>query len=318
MAVPRTGRVPGWAACFTVGVFASWIIGCGSVPPEAAVTSDPTSRAERSLPPAACDWAPATDAEASTLIVLDWDEAESPLDPDARLSGLHPADLPIHDVELSSEEAADAFKEAVRMRIESILCDLDPVDMRVIHGRAADFPDATRVHMTIDLPPSGGDQAGQADYDACNRRNDDVAIVWGGRIAEVASGGWLRDEWVNMLANVATHEIGHTLGFAHPDELGLMIDADDADRAIMLSSHTISSLAGRQAFLIAQTTCPESMLDEAGTVSYHITGAMTETTAKSSVSLAAARGQGTGGGVLTCGDGADASEYLPADDCLSY
>ncbi|UCG15243.1 MAG: hypothetical protein JSV19_08085 [Phycisphaerales bacterium] len=317
MSVSRTGREPGWVRFFTVGIPALWVIGCGSVPPDAASTSDPVYRADRSLPPAACDWAPATDAEASTLIVLDWDETESPLDPDARLSGLHPADLPVYDDDLSSKESARAFKEAVRMRIETILCDLDPVDMRVIHGRAVDFPDATCVHLTIDLPPSGGDQAGQADYDACNRRNDDVAIVWGGRIAEVAGDGWLRDEWVNMLANVATHEIGHTLGFAHPDELGLMIDADDADRAIMLSSHTMSSLAGRQAFLIAQTTCPDSMLDEAGGVSYHITGAMMEPAAKTSASPPA-RARGAGGRILTCGHGGDASGDSPVDDCLSY
>ena len=297
MVVSRSGRESGWVRWFLSAGCALWAAGCGSVSPGDAPSGDapPKIPADQTYRTAACSYAPATLEEASTLIVLDWEGGPSPVDPTLSLSALDPRDLPI-DGTVASDASAEPFKEAVQLRVEQILCDLNPVDMRVIQGRSADYPDATQVHLTIESPPSGGRQAGQADYDPCNRNPDDTVTIWAGRLVEAAGEGWGWNEWVNMVANVCAHEIGHTLGFAHPDEDGVFVDENLADRALMLSSHTISSLAGPQAFLIAQITCPASGAGDAGGISYSVTGA--DLSVKSPV---LSKASAAGGVVLTCG-----------------
>lgn len=255
-------------------------------------------------PDVVCSRAPTTSREAHTLIILDWDGGPSPLDARTTLSPLNPMELPIYDG-LASDEDAEAFKEEVRRRIETILCDLDPVDMRVITGRAHDYPAATHVHLTLNTAPSGGRQAGQADYDPCNLYVDDTVLIWGGRIAEVAGPGWLRREWVNILANVTTHEIGHTLGFAHPDELGITVDADIARRAIMMSFHTVASLSQPQAFLIPQTTCPAAAHGASNGVNYQIINAGVDASAMRASSAFVEDGSG----VISCEHDHETLEY---------
>jgi hypothetical protein len=246
----------------------TWVcIGCGVEPsggsPAAGLGADPTGKSVLS-----CSAAPPTLAEASTLIVLDWDGGTSPLDSQSTFSPLEPSDLPILEP-VAPGEPSDEFKEAVRLRIEMILCGLDPVDMRVILGKAADYPGATRVYLTGDLPPNGGIQIGQADYDPCNAHPDDVVVVWGGRLMEAVGDELPRESWVNILANTCTHEIGHTLGFFHADDLGLAIDPSYKDREIMLSSHSVAALTLEQEFLVPQSTCPG---DSADGVGYAIVG----------------------------------------------
>lgn len=246
-------------------------VGCGvgpsEVTPAAGADSDPTGKSV-----VGCSAAPRTINEASTLIVLDWDGGISPLDPSSTLSALEPTDLPMAD-SVAPGEASDDFKAAVRLRIEMILCGLDPVDMRVILGEAAEYPGATHVYLTGDEPPNGGIQIGQADYDPCNSQPDDVVLVWGGRLVDAVGEELPRESWVNVLANVCTHEIGHTLGFFHADDLGLAIDPSYEDREIMLSSHTVAALALEQEFLVPQTTCPGG---SAGGVGYTVIGSPLE------------------------------------------
>lgn len=305
MLVPRIGRVPGLIVPAVLGAIILGLGGCGAVPSDGGSTRVSGSSVDvGSLPPVVCSRAPTTNRDAHTLIVLDWDGGPSPLDARTTVSPLNPADLPMYDG-LTSDEDAEAFKEEVRVRIEIILCDLDPVDMRVITGRASDYPAATHVHLTLDTAPSGGRQAGQADYDPCNLYVDDTVLIWGGRIAEVAGPGWLRREWVNMLANVATHEIGHTLGFAHPDELGITVDADIARRAIMMSSHTVTSLVQPQAFLIPQTTCPAAAQGASNGVSYQIVNA----TLNASAMKASSAVVDDGPDVVSCDSGDERLEY---------
>jgi len=305
MSVLRRGRVPGSVVPAVLGVIILGLAGCGAVPSDGGSTRASGSSVDvGSLPPAVCSRAPTTNRDARTLIVLDWDGGPSPLDARTTLSPLNPADLPMYDG-LTSDEDAEVFKEEVRVRIETILCDLDPVDMRVITGRASDYPAATHVHLTLDTAPSGGRQAGQADYDPCNLYVDDTVLIWGGRIAEVAGPGWLRHEWVNMLANVTTHEIGHTLGFAHPAENGITVDADIARRAIMMSSHTVTSLSQPQAFLIPQATCPAAAQGASNGVNYQVINATLNASAMKAPSTIV----DDGSGVISCEHGDEALEY---------
>jgi hypothetical protein len=306
MSVLREGRVPGSLVPAALGAIMLALAGCGTAPSGgSSVYSSGSSVEEESLPPALCSRAPSTNREAKTLIVLDWNGGLSPIDTRSYLSPLNPADLPIYDAPATQAEI-EAFKEEVRARVEIILCDLDPVDMRVITGRAADYPAATHVHLTHDLAPSGGRQAGQADYDPCNLYVDDTVLIWGGRIAEVAGPGWLRHEWAHILANVTTHEIGHTLGFSHPDEQGLTtIDPDVARRAIMMSSHTVTALVGPQTFLIPQTTCPAATRRASGGVNYEIVSAFLNAAAMKAPSTAV----DDGSGVLSCRHGHEYLEY---------
>jgi hypothetical protein len=305
MSVLRKGRVPGLIVPAILGAITLSLAGCGAVPSDGGIArSSGSSIEDESLTPPACGRAPTTNREARTLIVLDWDGGPSPLDARATLSPLNPADLPIYDA-IRSDADAETFKEAVRVQIETILCDLDPVDMRVITGRASDYPAATHVHFTLDRAPSGGRQAGQADYDPCNLYVDDTVLIWGGRIADVAGPTWLRREWVNILANVTTHEIGHTLGFAHPDDIGITVDGDIARRAIMMSSHTVTSLSQPQAFLIPQTTCPATAQGASRGVNYQIVSG--------TVSAAALKAPSAivddGSGVLSCHHDDQVLEY---------
>jgi hypothetical protein len=185
------------------------------------------------------------------------------------MSGLDPA-LLLFEESPDAQRIKEPFEESVRARIEQILCGLDPVDMRVINGRADDFPNATYVYITIDAAPGGSGRVGQADYDPCNLYANDVAVIWAGELLAATGPGWSRSAWVNILANVCAHEIGHTLGFGHPDTPDKPIGPPLADQAIMVSAHTIYALAEPMEFTLSQDTCPEANDAGGNGVSYTI------------------------------------------------
>ena len=92
-------------------------------------------------------------------------------------------------------------------------------------------------------------------------------IVWIGTLLKLGNVHDY-DEWVNALANIASHEVGHTVGFFHPDTEREGFTQYEEDTEIMMAVHTISSLLSKQKFIIPQETCPERIAGGSDGIAY--------------------------------------------------
>ncbi|MCB9851378.1 MAG: hypothetical protein H6817_11815 [Phycisphaerales bacterium] len=238
------------------------IAGCG--------TGNPfdLDAAARLNDPSACPDAP-TPANAGTLVVLDWAGGTSRQTGERDLAGFDLSQVSFSDGTQVNDDTLAAFQSAVLARVQTILCDLDPLDVAVIAGKAADFPDATIVHLTADEPATQSKHIGQSDFDPCNAHEDDEAIIWGGALATYMP-PMSFEQWVNVVANTTAHEIGHTLGFTHPSEETVARLLPIPSEEIMRATVKPSELSGEQRFLIEQNTCPGY---EPGEGSYALTTA---------------------------------------------
>jgi hypothetical protein len=235
--------------------------GCGAsdvLPPMARYTE-----------PTTCPAAPDLE-DAGTLVVLVWDGGLSRQLGDRLLNAFDAADLPFTDDALEDPDLNERFRLAVLDRVQLILCDLDPLDVAVVSSDAESFPAATIVHMTGDAPANDARHIGQSDFDPCNARGDDAAVIWGGALASRMPPLDF-DRWVNVVANTTAHEIGHTLGFVHPSEETVARLLPIPSVEIMRANVKPSELAAEQYFLVEQQTCPGYA---PGDGSYALTGEM--------------------------------------------
>jgi len=239
-----------WATLFLSSLAAALTILSGCE----AVTLPGGDAAARQSEPSACLIAPEP-ADAGTVIVLVWDGGLSRQTGSRELAAFNAYALSYADTSAEDADLEARFRAAVLARVQLILCDLEPADVTVVAGDADSYRLATRVHITGDAPLGGGKHIGQSDFDACNERPDDAAVIWGGALA--ARIPPLRfEQWVNVVANTTAHEIGHTLGFTHPSEetVAQMLPVPAIE--IMRSNVKPSELAGEQAFVLPQQTCP--------------------------------------------------------------
>ena len=174
----------------------------------------------------------------------------------------------------SLEDHAASFQESVRLRVEEILSAIEPAMFVVVTGEAEDYPDDTIVYLTSDAIRGGGYQVGQTKLDRCDLNPRGSVIVWGGTLLMLGD-NYGYDQWVNAFANTAAHEVGHTVGFFHPDAVLTDLTDYEKDTELMLGVHTLSALLGRQEFIIPQETCPESIESEFGGVAYELAAAST-------------------------------------------
>lgn len=207
----------------------------------------------------ACEAAPVP-ADAGTLVVIDWDGGASDQVPGRVLAefsvdALSMTDAPATDTPAGAGDLGAEFRAAVLARVQTILCALDPMDVAVIEGDAGSFPGATVVHITGDEPFSSGKQIGQANFDPCNDRPDDAVVIWGGALAARLPSATF-GQWVNAFANTTAHEVGHTLGFSHPDEDALARVVPQPAEEVMRGRVTTAALLNEQSFLFQQETCP--------------------------------------------------------------
>ncbi len=193
-----------------------------------------------------------TDRVASDLVVLDWDSTTNAIYPDDEFEPLDLSAFETTDGGTLADNAA-LFRERVRRQITTIYCDYDGPGIFVEHGRGEDL-EATVVHMTQALSPLGGTQVGEGEYDRCNRQHDNLAVIFGGQILELA-GVRTFDEWVLIFANVTAHEIGHTLGFGHVQRDQWSGASRSLYVELMLDGHTIHELASEQRFVEQQDNC---------------------------------------------------------------
>lgn len=164
---------------------------------------------------------------------------------------------------------ADAFQESVRDRVEQVLHALEPAAFEVLTGESEAYVGDTVVHLTSESIGDGTLRVGQTKLDRCDLTDDDAIVVWAGTMVVMGDVHEF-DEWVNAFANITAHEVGHTVGFFHPDTV--LTDLTDFERRteIMLAVHTLSALLGRQEFIIPQETCPQSIESRHGGVAYEI------------------------------------------------
>lgn len=223
--------------------------GCG-------ITS-PVPAARTALFASECgDFDLAKSAPVADVVVLDWTGGVSPIYPDTTLIAV---DLDLFETADGGTlaTAEDSFREDVRAKITQIYCQSSPTPVRVVQGEDDAFGwDVTVLHLTQELPPRGGSDVGEGEYDPCNVQHDNAAILFGERLLSLGD-AYTYEEWVNVFANICAHEIGHTIGYGHiPRD-----ERPDTGRSLyvelMLSGHTMAELRRSQRFVAADhTNCP--------------------------------------------------------------
>ena len=237
--------------------------GCGISPTPSVPTADA---------PAGYAATPEDGGELTRTVVLDWTGGSSDV-VSSRLSAVDFAEMYLASGD-SLEHYEESFQEAVRLRVEEILSALEPARFDVVTGESGNYPDDTVVYFTSDAVADDGLQVGQTRLDRCDLRREASVVVWGGTLLSLGN-DFAYQEWVNVFANIAAHEVGHTVGFYHPDAVLTDLTDYEKDNEIMLAVHTLSALLGPQEFMIPQETCPESIEQEYGGVAYEISDAST-------------------------------------------
>ena len=192
------------------------------------------------------------------LVVLDWSGGTTSLYPNNRFDALELSAFPKSEGGSLADDANE-FKEQVRLEITRILCGSPGPKVQVRHAQDTSQQVRTTIHYTQELPPDADAVIGEGEFDPCNRRHDNVAVIYGAEI--LWQGGTNTfEQWVHIFANVTAHEIGHTLGFGHIDREQISLSDRSLFVELMLNGHTMDELRRSQRFVIEQDNCPSDLL----------------------------------------------------------
>lgn len=191
-------------------------------------------------------------------VTLDWTGGSSELMGNALLPGV---DLSLFELSdgTTLEDRASEFKEQVQSRVTAVLCEAGETNVRIVTGEASSGGHATRLLFTQSLAPERGG-VGTAHYDPCDRYAGEEAIVFAAELLALARERYEIEEWVQVFANVAAHEIAHTLGYSHVDRH----PSSDVGRPrvveLMLPVHTLDELRREQRILEPRGACAADSL----------------------------------------------------------
>lgn len=186
-------------------------------------------------------------------IVLDWTGGHSRIHPEIAFPGLDLRRFPVTEGGTLADRA-DAFRAAVADEVQRILSGVDDLSIRIREGESDEAAGATVVYLTQHMAPQGGTEAGEGEYDPCDAEPNNQALVFAETLRRVV-GICTWDEWVRVFANVAAHEVGHTLGFEH---VAREPESDSARRLyieLMLDGHTAEELRREQRVLAEWPVC---------------------------------------------------------------
>lgn len=194
-------------------------------------------------------------ATATDLVILNWSGGTSKIYPDDEFPGLDFASFDTADGGTLADAPED-FKDAVRREVVHILCELPAISVAVQNEKERLDADATTIYVVHAPSQAGGGQIGEGEFDPCNLQHDNSALVFGDELRDLP-GPYSFDDWVLIFANVAAHEIGHTLGFNHVPRS----EPSESEHAIyvelMLAGHTVDEMTRPQRFLSDETNCPD-------------------------------------------------------------
>jgi len=245
----------------------AWVPGCG-------ITGNPTSGL-LAFVGTGCDRVSAREIDSADLVLLDWTGGVSQIYPGRELAGVDLTRFPTGDGGTLGDRA-DAFKADVIDGISRIYCAKPEVSLRVINGEDSDAnAGVTIVHITQELPPKGGTDVGEGEYDPCNLQTDNAAILYGERLRSL-SDAYRYEEWVNIFANICAHEIGHTLGFGHVARSDYSNTGRSIYIELMLDGLTMGELRREHRFLVDLSSCPSQPTDARKTIASGIRRPLSE------------------------------------------
>ena len=207
------------------------------------------------------------------LVILEWSGGTSNIYPDDEFPGLDFASFETADGGTLAD-APEVFKDAVRREVLHILCELPSLSVAVQNEKDRFDNEATTIYVVQAASQAGGGQIGEGEFDPCNLQHDNSALIYGDELRALP-GPYSFDDWVLIFANVAAHEIGHTLGFNHVPRSEQPESEHVLYVELMLAGHTVDEMIRPQRFLSDEANCPEdaarSRRMDAGSLTCEIT-----------------------------------------------
>jgi len=200
--------------------------------------------------------------EAIDRFILDFTGGDNPIYLDGEVEGANLGAFETTEGD-TLQDLEKQFTQDVRDEIVLILCDAGEYEIQVRVGEAERNLGVNVLHFVNEIPADDSQRMGQAEYDPCNLYHDNVAIVYTSQFLDAYADPLPYEDWVAVFANVAAHEICHTLGFSHVARAEHAPTGDAEYVELMLDGHTFAELCRPQRRLVPLTSCPENEDEEA-------------------------------------------------------